>query len=73
MSEESKELLGAISRSGRQHLQHSGECEECLTETDMSELNLATGLCSACTKFDSKKMRELFERALKFTRENFDV
>ena len=63
-SVDKRSIRNAVSSSQRQHLDQSENCEQCLTETDISRLNLATGLCNACSKSDKKKMRELLKDCL---------
>lgn len=42
----------------RSNLEHSDYCVECLQETDISELNLATGICTTCKKTIKKLSKD---------------
>jgi Zn finger protein HypA/HybF involved in hydrogenase expression len=47
------------------HEESYEQCEKCRTETPIGELNLVTGLCSACNtnkiKITKEQMRELLK------------
>jgi hypothetical protein len=62
---QSKGISKIISRD---NLENSDYCIKCLQETDISELNLATGVCTSCkcniknlTKEQIEKLLELYD------------
>jgi hypothetical protein len=53
----------------RHYLEQSDYCVECLQETDISELNLVTGVCTSCKRVVKKLTKEQIERAKELLRE----
>jgi uncharacterized protein with PIN domain len=48
----------------RRNLELSEYCAECLHETDISELNLATGVCTRCHKNIKKLSKEEIDKLI---------
>ena len=48
---------------GRNILENSDYCLACGDETDISNLNLVTGVCNKCKKSSIEKMKELIKKA----------
>jgi hypothetical protein len=58
---EIKELHGGLKRG---HLEVSDYCLNCLQETDISELNLSTGICTTCKPNIKKLDKKTIERLI---------
>lgn len=58
---EIKELHGGLKRG---HLEVSDYCVKCLQETDISELNLVTGICTICKPNTVKLTKKVIEKLL---------
>ena len=56
---------GISKKIKRYALENSEYCEKCLQETDISELNLATGVCTRCNKNLKKLDKETIEKLLR--------
>jgi hypothetical protein len=58
-----QQAKGISKQLGRSTLEQSEHCVLCLQETDISNLNLHTGVCTTCrpntVKLDNKKIKEL--------------
>jgi len=59
------QVKGISKKISRGDLENSEFCPECLQDTDISELNLVTGICTSCKpntlKLDKKLIKELME------------
>lgn len=58
-----QQAKGISKQIKRSTLEQSEHCVLCLQETDISELNLVTGICTTCRpntiKLDNKRIKEL--------------